>query len=80
MTISKPHENSQSLLRLPEVTRRTGLAKSTLYELIKQSGFPAPIRIGVRCSMWVEKEVDDWISEKISEARNPKSIDGEGKQ
>ncbi len=75
MTHQYSYQTPQVFLRLPEVIKRTGLAKSTLYELIKQNGFPAPIRPnGVRCSMWVETEVDNWISEKISEARNTPKV------
>ncbi|WP_460236818.1 helix-turn-helix transcriptional regulator [Aurantivibrio plasticivorans] len=71
-TLSK---NPASFLRLPEVIKRTGLAKSTIYDLIKNGSFPPPIQLGARCSSWIEREIDEWIASKIVEGREVKSIE-----
>lgn len=48
-------------IRLPEVLRRTGLSRSTLYELMENDIFPAQAKAhGTRTAMWWEDEVDDW--------------------
>ena len=66
--VTKPGE---SLLRLNEVMQRVGLRKSSLYHLIKESRFPAPIKAfpGARASLFLASEVDAWIAERIRTAR-----------
>lgn len=48
-------------IRLPEVLRRTGLSRSTVYELMEQDLFPAEAKsLGTRTAMWWEDEIDEW--------------------
>lgn len=54
------------LIQRPEVERRTGLARTTIYELIKAGRFPRPTKVG-RASLWVEGEVEAWILERVAE-------------
>lgn len=58
-----------SLIRLPEVQRRTGYGKAWLYKLIAQKRFPKPVKIGSRAIAFVESEIDDWINQRIEESR-----------
>ncbi|EIC82973.1 AlpA family transcriptional regulator [Serratia sp. M24T3] len=60
---------SKSLIRLPEVQRRTGYSKAWIYRLISQSRFPASIKIGSRAIAFIESEIDDWINQRIAESR-----------
>lgn len=60
---------TQKLLRLPNVEAVTGYKRSTIYRLIKQGGFPAPISLGARASAWIEDEISDWIQKRIKESR-----------
>jgi prophage regulatory protein len=63
---------SERILRLPEVISRTGLSKSTLYDLLEtgRSDFPKPIKIlGARAVGFVESEVEAWVQCRISESR-----------
>ncbi|MEY6764099.1 helix-turn-helix transcriptional regulator [Kluyvera ascorbata] len=57
----------QSLIRLPEVCRRTGNGKSWTYKQIKEGRFPKPVKTGFRSVAWVESEVDAWIEQRIAE-------------
>ena len=57
------------ILKLKEVLNRTGLGKTSLYALIKNSDFPKQIPLGSRAVGWLENEVDRWILNRI-EARN----------
>ncbi|MBL8225227.1 MAG: AlpA family transcriptional regulator [Chromatiales bacterium] len=59
-----------TLLRLPEVSRRTGLSRSSIYDRIKRGTFPPPIRLDYRLSAWVGAEIDQWIARRIAESRN----------
>lgn len=63
-------ESSQmeSLLRLPNVIRRTGLCRARVYALIKEGKFPSSIKVGAS-SMWVGSEIDAWIRATIASAR-----------
>ncbi|WP_033576372.1 helix-turn-helix transcriptional regulator [Dickeya chrysanthemi] len=60
---------SKTLIRLPEVQRRTGYSKAWLYRLMSQQRFPLPIKIGSRAIAFVESEIDDWINQRIAESR-----------
>ncbi|MDU9367206.1 helix-turn-helix transcriptional regulator [Klebsiella sp. 141203] len=61
---------NQSLIRLPEVLKRTGFGKAWIYRLISESRFPAPVKIGVRAVAFIESEVDEWIQSVIETSRN----------
>lgn len=59
-----------SLIRRPDVEARTGLKRSSIYTLVSEGRFPAPIRIaGSRSVAWVEGEIDAWIKAQIDAAR-----------
>lgn len=53
------------ILRLSEVIYRTGLARSTIYKLMKDQEFPQAVPLMVRAVGWIESEVDDWIVSKV---------------
>ena len=67
MTEQNHASPSLALLRRPEVTRRTGLSRSTLYARMKVGTFPKPVSLGDRCVGWVDSEVHDWILARIEE-------------
>ena len=66
---SQPHER---ILRLEEVTARTGLKRSALYTRIAAGTFPKPFPIDVRkdgrASVigFAESEVEAWIKATIA--------------
>ena len=41
----------------------TNFARSRIYVLMAQEGFPSPLKIGKSCR-WVKAEVDDWIAQR----------------
>ena len=57
------------ILRLPAVTSRTGLAKSTIYKRISEGSFPAPISLGDRAVGWIDSAVEGWVQERIDDSR-----------
>ena len=59
----------QKFLRLPSVKAATGLSKSTIYARIAEGTFPKQISIGPRLVVWVESDIQNWISEQVSAAR-----------
>ena len=57
------------LIRVPEVLRRVGFSRTTMYELIKEGRLPAKVIIGARSVAFVESEIDAWIENTISDSR-----------
>jgi prophage regulatory protein len=57
-------------LRLPEVKAITGLGKTSIYELIRDKSFPAPVRLGPRAVAWVRSEVRQWALERVHTSRS----------
>ena len=53
------------ILRLPEVKHLTGLSRSSIYSKITQGEFPKQIRLGIRSVGWSEKEVLEWVDERL---------------
>lgn len=62
-------------LRRREVSRRTGLSKSTLYRMIRSGGFPKAIPISERCVGWIEAAIDDWCEAKAANPNPDRKVD-----
>ena len=60
---------SYIVLRLPEVKKRTGLSRSSIYLRITNNEFPASISLGGRAVGWLEQDIDEWIVARIEESR-----------
>lgn len=63
-------ERKEKLIRLPEVIKRTGISKTTIYELINEKRFPSQVKIGARAIAFIESEIDEWIYKLINSSRN----------
>lgn len=53
---------TNKILRLPDVTARTGLSRTAIYDLIGQGVFPRQRRLAPRTVGWLDTEIDDWIA------------------
>lgn len=53
------------LLRLPQVCERTGLARSTVYDMMAAGTFPRPIPLTPTRRAWREDEISEWIQSRI---------------
>ena len=53
---------TERFLRLPEVQERTGFSRSFIYKSVNDKTFPSPRKIGGRASVWLESEVNTWMS------------------
>lgn len=56
-------------IRMREVTQKTGLSKSSIYDLMAQGLFPKTVNLGGRSVAFVEAEIDAWMAARIA-ARN----------
>lgn len=61
-------QRHREIIRLPEVCNRTGLARSTVYKLVRQGVFPRPVKLTPKASGWYADEIDGW-SESLAAQR-----------
>ena len=70
--ISPQQDNRGGVLRLADVRTRTGLGRSTIYDLLRKDGprydpdFPKPFALSERARGWLCDDIDEWISGKAS--------------
>ncbi len=62
-----------TLIRIPEVIAIVGLARPTIYKLMRQpeSGFPLPVKLSTSTARgapvaWVLGEVQEWVRARIA--------------
>ena len=53
-----------TFLRDKEVTRLTGVSRSTRYEWIAQGKFPQPIKLSERVVVWSARDLSEWQDEQ----------------
>lgn len=58
-------------LRLPEVIKRVGLSRSTIYRMMEREppGFPKPFKPSEVASRWLESDIDDFMAAVIEGRR-----------
>ncbi len=59
-------QNPRCIYRLPTVKARTGLGRTTIYDLMKEGRFPKSRRIaGAHAVGWDSLEIEAWIAEQL---------------
>lgn len=59
----------QAILRLPDVQKRVGLSRSSIYTAINRGQFPRSISLGTRSVGWLESDIAGWIDLKVENCR-----------
>jgi len=54
-----------NFLRIKDVMKKTGIARSTIWLWVKEDKFPKPIKLSPRITVWNNEEVEKWISKKL---------------
>lgn len=67
--VTQSNSTPLRILRMRQVMLRTGLARSTIYEHIRNKRFPNQVALGPHSVGWVEKEIDSWIVGRIEASR-----------
>ena len=62
-------ESVQRILRLPAVLQATGLARSTVYRMMAEHTFPAPVKLNKRAVGWRHDDVHQWTNERPTASR-----------
>ncbi|WP_159874675.1 AlpA family phage regulatory protein [Aquitalea denitrificans] len=66
-----PH-SSHSIIRLPELCRRTGLSRASIYNKLNprhksfDTSFPKQISLGARAVGFSESDVNSWLGSRIA--------------
>jgi len=63
MTIAQATEFAV-FLRIGAITRLTGLGRSTIYRLMAEAKFPAPVRLSNRAVGWRRTDLERWSAER----------------
>lgn len=54
------------VLKITQVTKDSGLSRSSVYSKMKDGTFPKPISLGARSVGWLDYEINEWIDSKKS--------------
>lgn len=52
-----------NFLRITEVMKMTGIAKSTIWLWVKEEKFPQPIKLSPRITVWEQSKVQEWMGQ-----------------
>ena len=53
-----------NFLRIKDVMKMTGIAKSTIWLWVSEGKFPKPIKLSPRITVWDEISIEQWKKEK----------------
>lgn len=53
-----------NFLRINDVMKMTGIAKSTIWLWVRENRFPQPIKLSPRITVWEEEKVSSWMKNK----------------
>ena len=56
---------SYKLLRLRDVIKMTSPTRTTIYNYMAEGKFPKNIHLGPKISVWIEREIQEWINSQI---------------
>ena len=79
MDIKPNFQKNTTFLKLPDVCKRTGLSRSTVYKLIKAGTFPRQIKLTEHSSAWIASEIQEWADNVISKRNEDLSVKGDKK-
>jgi prophage regulatory protein len=57
--------SKDALVRLPEVRRRVGLSRNTIYRKMDAGKFPALVRLAPQSVAWYESDIDRWVADPM---------------
>ncbi|MBB4616953.1 helix-turn-helix transcriptional regulator [Sphingomonas abaci] len=62
---SAPDRRGDSLLRIKEVRKRTGLSTATVYRRQDAGTFPKKVPLGPKMVAWYESEIERFIADPM---------------
>jgi prophage regulatory protein len=70
--VPAPEPEPDTMLRMPEVVRLTGLSVSTIKRMVLDDRFPKPMRLSPRRIGWPAREVKTWIDRLDDQRHSPR--------
>ncbi len=64
-----PATPNECALRLPQVCKMTALRRSMIYRMQAEKRFPQRIKLSERAVGWLEREVQEWLAQRIKNSR-----------
>ena len=61
---AQPSVQPDAILRADAVAERIGLARPTIYRMVKAGEFPRPVKITTRAVGWRESDLSAWIASR----------------
>jgi prophage regulatory protein len=61
--------NHHRFLRLPDVIKRVGLGRASIYRLMEKGKFPKAHKLGERAVAWLESDVESWIQARVKASK-----------
>lgn len=75
MSVNTLGRSVEEFLRIPQVQRRLGLSRSTIYRLVAMGQLEPPLHITERCVGWPATTIQQFIDGRIAAAgRDPKCM------
>lgn len=71
-TKPEPFPADDTMLRVPDVVRLTGISHTTIKRMVSDGRFPKPMRLGERAKGWPAREVRAWIERLEEQRRRPR--------
>ncbi len=66
---TESNPNPARILRVPAVTTRTSLSRSSIYRMEAEGTFPRRIKIGPNATGWLESDVEQWIADRVTASK-----------
>lgn len=54
------------IYRRPEIERRLGISRSTVYLWLRKGQFPPPIKLGQRAIGWRASDIEAWLGGRVN--------------
>ena len=67
--LAEAREPMPRILRLPAVLEATGLGRSTVYRMMAEHSFPAPVKLSKRAVGWRYDDVRQWTNGRQTTSR-----------
>ncbi len=64
---------SDRILRWPDVVKKVGISRTTLWRMCNDGSFPSPIPLVGRLVGFPESSIDSWIEKRKKDARIARS-------
>ena len=59
----KEKEHMGNFLRIKDVMKKTGIAKSTIWLWVSEGKFPKPIKLSPRITVWESNKINEWMNQ-----------------